>query len=110
MNQDLFSFLKQPSLTAAAIPETSSLVIDEFDSKLKEFCCWPHGMPANLKSHDNLIRFHYRETNDSQAKIEFHNILLLYRNHVIILNVRKWEITCIMAVCAMTVVRFGLAT
>ena len=82
-NKDLFAFLNRPALQAAAVPETSPLIVDESDSRLKEAWQWPTGYPNEKKSAEHSVRFHYRQTNDSQAKAEFHCIMLMYRNHVI---------------------------
>ena len=81
-NKDLFAFLDRPALQAAAVPETSPLVVDECEARLKASWQWPTGYPASRKTIDHCIRFHYRQTNDSQAKTEFQSILLMYRNHV----------------------------
>ena len=85
MAEDLFAFLKKPSLSAAAVPETSPSVIDDFDSRLKGAFCLPSGFPKDTKP-ENVVRFHYRQTNNSQAKTEFQYILNIYRHHVLTLN------------------------
>ena len=83
--QDLYAFLKKSALSAAAVPETSSSVIDEFDSRLKEAYCVPTGFPKDTKP-EHIIRFHYRQTNNSQAKTEFQAVLSIYRHHVLKMN------------------------
>ena len=76
--EDIFAFLNTPALSAAAVPETSPLVNDEFDTLLKEAFQWPEGFPKERKSHEHVTRFHYRQTNESQAKTEFHSILIVW--------------------------------
>ena len=81
--EDIFAFLKTPALSAAAVPETSPLINDEFDTKLKEAFVWPEGFPKESKSREHVTRFYYRQTNESQARTEFHSILVVYRHHVL---------------------------
>ena len=45
-NKDLFAFLDRPALQAAAVPETSPLVVDECEARLKAAWQWPTGYPA----------------------------------------------------------------
>ena len=83
---NVFSFLDQPALGAAATPETASHVVDEFDTLMKSARCLPTGYPKDKRSDEYRIRFRYRRTNNSQAKEAFHSILLMYRHHILLAN------------------------
>ena len=82
-DDDVFSFLDQPSLGAAATPESASHIVDECNTLMKEDRCWPIDYPPKKKSAEHCIRFHYRLTNKSQAKAAFRSILLMYSRHVL---------------------------
>ena len=85
-DDDVFSFLDQPSLGAAATPESAPHIVDEFNTLMKEARCWPIDYPAKKKSTEHCIRFHYRRTNKSQAEAAFRSILLMYLRHVLKVN------------------------
>ena len=82
-DEDLYSFLDQPALAAAAAPENAPHIVDEFNTLLKEARCWPVGYPVKKQSAEYSCRFHYRRTNRSQAENAFHSIVLIYRHHVL---------------------------
>ena len=85
-DDDVFSFLDQPALGAAATPESAPHVVDEFNTLMKEARCWPIDYPTKKKSTEHCVRFHYRRTNKSQAEAAFRSILLMYLRHVLKLN------------------------
>ena len=87
MSDDVMAFFDTSAISASAATHgTDPHVGDEVDTLIKQASGLPYHFKQEHKHPSKRIRFHYRLTNDSQAKISFDSILVMYRQHVMHVN------------------------
>ena len=87
MSDDVMAFFDTSAIsTVAATPVTDPHVGDEVDTMIRVASALPYNFRPEHEHPSKRIRFHYRQTNNSQAELSFENILIMYRQHVMHVN------------------------